>query len=78
MFDNKIDYISEVIIFTYYYLIMIKNNKVYNKKIKKKNRKFLKHNIIKLYNSLKKYKTPTNIDAHFIKQINKTYFDLWC
>ena len=77
VFDNKINYMSEVIIFTYYYLIMIKNNKIVSAKIRFNNRIFLQKKIIKLYNLLKKYKHPINIDAYFIKMINQKYFDEW-
>tara|TARA_B110000971_G_scaffold204432_2_gene225890 strand:- start:728 stop:1615 length:888 start_codon:yes stop_codon:yes gene_type:complete len=77
VFDNKINYMSEVIIFTYYYLIMIKNNKIVSAKIRFNNRIFLQKKIIKLYNLLKKYKYPINIDAYFIKMINQKYFDEW-
>lgn len=77
VFDNKIHYMSEVIIFTYYYLIMVLNKGIENKKIKLNNRNYLKNNIIKLYNSFKKNKDPTYYDACFIKNINTIYFDMW-
>ena len=56
---------------------MIKNNNIKDKRIKYNNRIFLKKNIIQLYNSLKKYKTSINIDAHFIRQVNEKYFIKW-